>query len=195
MLMKFRAVELNRLDEETIANIRIWRNQDFVRKNMFSTHIITEEEHKKYIEKIKTDPNRGLFVYYLDGEPFGVAAYEMDLKRLMVTGGAYLINEEYQALGYGMILYYMANVIEYFHLGAKREYAEVIDVNKKALSLLYQRGFVLEKTRKDCVMIDGVSHDVYCLSGQILMPDENSKATKLVRRLIEQEPMEDMLIL
>ena len=64
----FKAVELKYLDSETILKIREWRNQEFVKKNMYSQHEITQEEHLKYIDNIRNDNNRGLFVFYLDDE-------------------------------------------------------------------------------------------------------------------------------
>lgn len=193
--MKFRAVELNRLDEETIANIRTWRNQDFIRKNMFNTHVITEEEHKRYIDKVKQDPNRGLFVFYLDGEPFGVFQYEVDLEANSVTNGNYLIDEKYQVMGYGAIMYYMIGVIQSAYLEVEKIYAEVIDTNKNAIRMHIRSGGILEGILKDYVTIDNVNHDVYRFSYLIKSPDENSRVAKLIKQLIEQEPLEDMLVL
>ena len=195
--MKFRAVELNRLDEETIANIRIWRNQDFVRKNMFHSHIITEEEHKRYIDKMKQDPNRRLFVFYLDGKPFGVTQYDADFKQriLKSTSGAYLIDEEYQAMGYGVILYHMGYMISYHHFGLRTEYVEIIDNNKSALALFYQKDYILDETYKKSVLIEGEKHEVYRLIGEIKPYNNNTKIEKMMKRLIDQEPMEDMLVL
>ena len=74
----FKAVELNRLDENTISNIRLWRNAEFVRKQSFNKHEITEQEHANYIKKLKEDPNRGIFVFYLDDEPFAVYNYNIN---------------------------------------------------------------------------------------------------------------------
>ncbi|MDE6433376.1 MAG: UDP-4-amino-4,6-dideoxy-N-acetyl-beta-L-altrosamine N-acetyltransferase [Lachnospiraceae bacterium] len=193
--MKFRAVELNRLDEKTIADIRIWRNQEFVRRNMFQTHIITEEEHRKYIDKLKMDPNRGLFVFFLDNEPFGVFQYEVNPKEHTVTNGNYLIDETYQMMGYGTIMYYMIGVIEYTCLKVEKICAEVVDTNKDALNMQIRMGGTVEKILKDHVILDGVKHDVYQFSYPLRMWDENSRIAKIARSFIDEESLEDMLVL
>lgn len=192
--MKFRAVELNRLDEETIANIRTWRNQDFVRKNMFNTHIITEEEHKRYIDKVKQDPNRGLFVFYLDGEPFGVFQYEVNPKERSVTNGNYLIDEEYQSLGYGAIMNYMIGVMEYTYLDVDRVCGEVIDTNQRALKTNLRFGVVVEEVMRNHVILEGVAHDVYRVSSQAGNPEDDHKMTRLMKRLIDWEPVEELFV-
>ncbi len=194
-MMKFRAIELNKLDEKVIADIRLWRNQDFVRKNMFHTHIITEQEHREYIEKSKKDPNKRFFVLFLDDKPFYVLYYDVNPEEHTSTKGGYLIDEEDQMYGYGTISYYMSGIIEFLYLDVKKVYAEVLDTNKKALRLHDKFGFVLEKKIKDYIEIDGVKHDVYQFSKSPQMWDENSKISKLVNRFIDQEPIEDMLIL
>lgn len=193
--MKFRAVELNRLDEETIANIRFWRNQEFVRKNMFQSHLITEEEHKRYIENVKKNPDRGLFVFYLDGEPFGVFQYELNREDNTATNGSYLIDEAYQIMGYGAIMYYMIGWIEYEYLHIDKLYAEVLDSNKEARPMQVRFGSVLEEVLKDYVEIDGVKHNVYRFSNKVNPPEKNSRIGRLVSQMIDNEPFQDMLVI
>ena len=96
--MKFRAVAIDKLDEDTVLKIREWRNQDFVREMMFNKHYITEEEHRDYVDMIKNDPNRNVFVFFLDGKPFEVFQYEIDVVDNSIHIGNYLIDIEYQCI-------------------------------------------------------------------------------------------------
>ncbi|MDO5154428.1 MAG: hypothetical protein Q4D51_00540 [Eubacteriales bacterium] len=162
---KFKAVSLKYLDDDTIANIRIWRNQDFVKTKMYSQHEISEEEHKNYIKSIKENPNRGLFVFYLDDQPFGVYQYTITPEDNSVTGGNYLVDEEYVYMGYGMIQIYFMGVIKFDVLKCDREYEETLDTNTRILTLAKKMGGKPKLIpEKRCLLEDGY-HDVYKIEG------------------------------
>lgn len=132
---KFKAIELNKLDEKTIANIRVWRNQLFVREMMYTQNIIAEEEHTNYIKSIKSDPNRGLFVFYLDDEPFGVFQYRRYNQTVpYIETGMYLIKEDYMYLGYGTLMIYFMQFIIFNVLNCRETRGEVMEYNNNALS-------------------------------------------------------------
>lgn len=193
--MKFRAVALNRLDGQTIDQIRIWRNQDFVRKNMFHPHIITEEEHIRYIEKMKKDENRELFVFYLDGDPFGIFQYELYPDERAVVSGSYLIDENYQVMGYGAIMHYMINQIICYYLDVDTIYAEVIDINKSAQKSMKRFRTEPDTILKDHIIIDGIAHDVYRYNLPVVLLDKESQIGKVTMAMITPEPLEDMVLM
>lgn len=194
MRKHFRAVELRCLDNDTVMKLREWRNQPFVKEMMFSQHDITEEEHRKYIEALKKDKNRGLFVFYLDKEPFAVLQYELNQKDRTVVTGSYLVDKQYQIMGYGCIMNYMIHVIEYCYLEADISYAEILDSNIEGIRLQKHFNGTLDDILKDYIVIDGICHDVYRYSHPIAMPDKKGKVGKLINIVIEPDSIEDMLI-
>lgn len=160
--MKFKAVELSSLDEDTIQNIRGWRNQDFVRQNMFCQDIIKSEEHNQWIQKLKADDNRNLFVFYLDDAPFGVVIYTYDTENNRVETVFYLIKEEYQQMGYGVILSYFASEIAYNVLGYDNGYGEILEHNKRVIRI---NRYIRKDIKKEQINLNGREYDIKTVKG------------------------------
>lgn len=191
----FKAVELKYLDKETTEQIRIWRNSEFIRKQSFTNHIITPEEHKNFINKIKNDNNRGLFVFYLDDEPFGVYQYEINHLNNFVTIGNYLIDEEYQYMGYGAIMLYFILEINFRILNIHKQYGEVLDTNVKSLSI-YKKLNSIEGHFREHIKINESYHDLYTIG--ILEKDYKYIKTKLkniINTIVKEEPIEHIVLL
>ena len=184
---KFKAIELNKLDGKTIANIRVWRNQPFVREKMYTQNIITEEEHTNYIKSIKSDPNRGLFVFYLDDEPFGVFQYRINPENNCVTGGHYLIDEEYQFMGYGVIMSYFIGVIDFDVLKCRKNYGEIISKNKRLIAMNKKMNVTLEGILRDHVSIDGKYYDVYCYGCLRSEWEKDNKLKNMISKIVDDD--------
>lgn len=186
---KLRAVSLDCLDDDTIRQIRIWRNQDFVRKWMFHQEMINEEEHLSWISSIKKDSSRDVYVFYLDDEPLGIYQYRVFDDGITIEVGNYLINESYIELGYGTILVYAFSQIAYKVLGFKKMYSEVLETNRKVLKLNMRSGIF---PYKEYINSDG--NKVYCFIGDIVDDNNCEMQKRLFCRLIENEPWEDRVI-
>ena len=141
---KFKAVALAHLDQETIDQIRIWRNQDFVRLQSLRQEIIDEATHQKWVEQLKGDENRHLFVCYLDDEPLGVIQLNYDPDTDMVESGEYLVSEDFQACGYGTILQFFEGAIIYEVLNYNRSCGVVLMTNTKNVRLQNRKSSVQE---------------------------------------------------
>lgn len=177
MKKRFRAVELKYLDKETINSIRRWRNQPFIRTRMYSQSEITENEHNRFIENMKNDENRGLFVFYFDEEPFGIYQYQIYPTGNYVINGYYLISEDYVGRGYGTIMSYFMLEINFEILNVNKSISEVIDINEESRSLNERIGAQLEGILREHVIIDGVYHDVYLYG--MLRSDWNKKRQQI----------------
>lgn len=59
MLIRKFGIELRRITSDDIETIRLWRNQDFVRKNMHYTQPISASQQKEWFEKL--DPKCNLY--------------------------------------------------------------------------------------------------------------------------------------
>ncbi len=179
--MKVKAVELRHLDESTIANIRIWRNQDFVSKMMYMQHFITQEEHARYVDALLGDKNRGLYVFYLDNQPFGVFQYQIHPEGNYVTSGNYLISIEDQQRGYGTIQLYFQNEIIFGHLKCNKSYGEIMSYNKKAITTNKKMGAKVEGILRQQILFGKEYVDVYCLG---LLADEWIERKKRIEPII-----------
>ena len=183
---RFKAVELNHLNQEIIGEIREWRNQDFVRKTMFTQKLISEEEHLKWIEMHKNDDDRYLFVCYLDNEPIGVIQYVYRPEYKAVETGYYLIDENYQYMGYGVIMAYFMGEIVFCDLGFERVFGRMMSSNTRAVRL--DKFLECQGERvKDVVMIDGVKHEVIMSYGNRISWEqfEKPKLIKLISKIVD----------
>lgn len=164
MKKHFKAVELKHLDDETIMKIREWRNNDFVRKMSYNQDVISLETHMQFIDDLRNDKNRGLFIFYLEDEPFAVYQYLLNPSKGYVKNSHYLIKEEYQNLGYGTLLSYFELEIIFYVLNYSKSYGEVLEYNKNVISMNKKMGATLEKVMKKEGQSNGEKQDVYCFS-------------------------------
>ncbi len=190
----FKAVELKHLDEETINKIRQWRNSDFVRTKSLNQHIITPEEHKNFIEKLKQNPNRGLFVFYLDNEPFAVYHYSLNPETNSISGSNYLTDEDYHYLGYGEILHHFSRIIIFEFFKVDYEEGEILDTNKKFIATC-QKYNTITGVLKNKVLINGEYHDIYQLklSRDYYNSIPQTHISKIYR-IVKEEPIENWLL-
>lgn len=184
----FKAVELKYLDNNTINKIREWRNQEFVREQMFTQNVIQEYEHQKWIDMIRNDDNRHLFVFYLDDNPFAVMQSRYYPEYEYVETGDYLISQEYQAMGYGTFNMYFIPEIIYHYLNYNCIHGEILDSNEKNLRNARKMGNVIKKlpeTRE----VNGKLHDVYTVDSNVYLWNEvqKYKIEKLVSKFIYEE--------
>lgn len=186
MKKRFKAIELKYLDENVIEHIRIWRNKPFVKEKMYTQHNITKEEHHCFIEKLKADSNRGLFVFFLDEEPFGVYQYDKHPNGNYMTGGNYLIDQDFQDNGYGVIQIYFMMEIIFSVIGCNKNYGEILDTNKRMIAMDKRIGAKLEGILRQQVLVNGEYHDIHCYG--ILREEwlvSKPKFEKLVFRFVE----------
>ncbi|MBE5923078.1 MAG: hypothetical protein E7271_01245 [Lachnospiraceae bacterium] len=186
--MQFKAVELKFLSDDIIKQIRNWRNQDFVRLQMFTQDIIGEKEHIKWVETIKKDENRHLFVFFLDDKPFAVVQSRYYPEYDYVETGDYLISTDYQALGYGTFLKYYTNEIMYYVLNYNTIHGEILDTNKKNINV-GKRLFNNVKKVEEPRIVAGEFHDVYIIDSCKSDWENNQKRhlEKLVNRFIDSD--------
>ena len=67
--MKDKKVVLRPLEEGDTANIVRWRNEDEVRRNLFTQALLTEEQHLRYFRTVVQSGRCKQYVIVLNGEP------------------------------------------------------------------------------------------------------------------------------
>ena len=67
---------LRPLIEADLQMVLAWRNAPEVRCNMFTSHEITEAEHRAWFDRVRDDPQSRWFIYTdAQGEPEGVVSF------------------------------------------------------------------------------------------------------------------------
>lgn len=161
---QFGDVVLRPMGEEDLDVVLDWRNADTVRRNMYTDHIISPEEHCAWFAARIADESCRLYVAEVDGTGVG-AANLVDIKRAHGTcfWGFYL-NPFVTARGLGSKIE-VAMLDMVFGSGIMRKLnCEVLSSNDRVVSLHEKFGFVHEGLFRGHIMRDGEPVDVVRLA-------------------------------
>ena len=141
--------------------VREWRNNVDIRKWMYSDHIISQEEHVRFIEELKIDNKNS---YWLagdkDGEYLGIISLNrVDLSNKNAYLGIYT-NPYNVKRGTGYALIECLKVLAFDIANLHTLKLEVIEKNKRAISFYKKAGFSKEGILRDFVFKDGKWCDV-----------------------------------
>jgi len=141
----FREIDKNDLDK-----IRNWRNAPDVRKNMFTDHIISAEEHLAWWKSLSKDISRQCLLFVHNGIDVGVVNFfdievDIDDKTKTCHWGFYLANDlkDFQAnIQAWQSLEIEAIDYAFTELGCQQLYCETFRFNKPVLEMHKRFGFV-----------------------------------------------------
>jgi UDP-4-amino-4,6-dideoxy-N-acetyl-beta-L-altrosamine N-acetyltransferase len=154
-LAKIRFVGLRKLDSSIAADIRHWRNAPHVSRYMFSRRAVGEAEHADFIDRLKADPDRELYVFYINGVPKGVLQYELRPDARRVSMGYYLKEERDMFGSYGVFAKFLFIEYAFIELGAHKVFGEALKRNEKVLALHERFGYTLEGALREHVPAAG----------------------------------------
>jgi hypothetical protein len=154
------------LREGDLELVRTWRNQDEIRNNMYTNHIISPEEHLAWYQKISKGPGVRYWIFSADGmEKIGlVHLYDIDLKNRRAFWGIYLGNLSSQGKGIGSRVEFAVLDYVFFALNLNKLNCEVLAFNKSAINFYKKFGFKEEGDFKQHIFRDGRFYDVVRLT-------------------------------
>ncbi|MEI8217693.1 MAG: UDP-4-amino-4,6-dideoxy-N-acetyl-beta-L-altrosamine N-acetyltransferase [Elusimicrobiota bacterium] len=153
--------------------ILCWRNHDAIRKWMYKDHVISSEEHRKYLHGLNNAVHcSSWIVKNIEGVYLGVLALN---KIDLVNRNAYLgiyANPVDTIPGAGTVLMECLKHVAFnlFSLHSLR--LEVIDTNERAISFYKKVGFGVEGKLRDFVCKKGSWINVDIMS--IINPEDKS---------------------
>ena len=130
--------------DEDLPLILEWRNSPSVREKMFTTHVITPEEHDAHFARIQDDPTRR-YLLCLDeqGLPVGVVTFtDIDQATGSCEWGFYLGGTTGRGTGTKML--YGAVEYAFGELGMRTIGAAVLGTNEASIRIHLRLGFQLE---------------------------------------------------
>lgn len=143
--MKDKKVVLRPLEEGDTANIVRWRNEDEVRRNLFSQALLTEEQHLRYFRSVVQCGRCKQYVIVLNDEPptdIGtVFLKNIDLGQKQAEFGIFI--GERSCRGRNLSLPATDAILEiaFEELGLDRVYLSVIGDNISAIKTYRRVGF------------------------------------------------------
>ena len=135
-------INILNLNADIQEKVRLWRNKEDIRKYMINQHIITKEEHFKWLENLKSKNDCKFWVVFFNNIPIGsVSLQNMDYDKLTSEWGFYIGEDVYTGLGLGAIIEY--NLLEYFFLKLNFTtlFGIVLDTNLLILKMHKKFGF------------------------------------------------------
>lgn len=151
------------VSSEIKARIRDIRNEEQVRKWMYTDHLISKEEHEAWLKRLDADKKNIVFIVSIDNnEPLGVLSINsIDKNHEKAEWAYYLTGSARSGLGAVLeffILDYVFNVLK-----LKKLNCEVIENNDSVISLHLKFGFQQEGFRKYNIVKNGTRIGVYLL--------------------------------
>ena len=138
-----------------------WRNHDMVRIWMYSSHIISFEEHLSFIEGLKND-NKNFYWLVRDkaGLDLGVVYLNnVDLNNKNAYLGIYA-NPNNEKLKVGKILIESLKVLAFKIWNLHTLKLEVVNLNKRAIRFYKNAGFEKEGILREFLYIDSMWHNI-----------------------------------
>jgi UDP-4-amino-4,6-dideoxy-N-acetyl-beta-L-altrosamine N-acetyltransferase len=149
------------LDDKEKEIVREWRNHADIKKWMYSDHIISNEEHARFIGGLKKDKKN---IYWLAKDKSGGYPGVISLNRVDFSNkNAYLgiyTNPYNVKRGTGYVLIECLKVLAFDKANLHTLKLEVIERNNLAISFYKKAGFCEEGRLRDFVFRDGRWCDV-----------------------------------
>lgn len=153
------------VDEEIWDLVREWRNLDDVRKYMIHDHIISKDEHKRWIERIRVGNTIKAWVIYYNKKSVGLM-YLTDINWTdkITDWGLYIADKNVRGKGVGSEA--LLNLIKrvFIDMNFNMMKTLVLDNNDVAIKLYEKIGFKKQGDVKHKIIRDNREIDVYLMS-------------------------------
>lgn len=148
-----------------------WRNQDFVRNNMYNNHIIDYDTHIHWFNKMLSSEHCKYFIYEKENVPMGVIGFtDIDKNAQKASWAFYLGSQNFR--GAGSEMEQLALDYAFNQLGLHKLSCEVLEFNYPVVEFHQKFGFNVEGIKKQDYYRDGKYYDIYQLA---LFKDEYTK--------------------
>ncbi|MEE9443824.1 MAG: UDP-4-amino-4,6-dideoxy-N-acetyl-beta-L-altrosamine N-acetyltransferase [candidate division Zixibacteria bacterium] len=176
----FRPIE--RRDLELVLK---WRNSDRIRENMYTSHVISFDEHLKWFEKISTENKTLHFIFEVDNIPLGVVNItNIDNDNKKCVWGFYIGAENApQGCGSAMGFFALEHLFE--KLGFHRVVGEAFAFNADSVKYHKRLGFIEEGVFYDYVIKDEKYEDIVTLA--ILEDRWREIKPSLIKKFFERD--------
>jgi UDP-4-amino-4,6-dideoxy-N-acetyl-beta-L-altrosamine N-acetyltransferase len=151
------------LGRDELLTVLAIRNEDPVRRNMYTCHVIGEAEHFAWAERAVGDETMRFFALVLDGEIIGATQFNViSTTHKRADWGAYL-SSRCQGKGLGAAMEVATLDYAFGPLGLEKLNGEVMAFNDRALKVHLGIGFVEEGRRRRHILRNGAWIDIHLI--------------------------------
>jgi len=137
-----------------------WRNSERIRKWMYTDHVISKDEHQKFLVDLENNNNAFYWLVKMWNNYIGVVYFlRVGFRNRNTYFGIYA-NPQSKILGVGIKLDMLAIRLAFDYAGFHSLKLEVIEDNKHVIELHKKMGFVEEGKLKDFVLKDNIWKNV-----------------------------------
>lgn len=145
------------------AQVRALRNQQEVRKYMYTSHEISEQEHASWLHSLQGNQRQEVFVAVDAGQALGVVSLNAINAQQKTADWAFYLDSERQGKGLGSLMEFWLLDYAFNEAGLEKLNCEVLASNTAVIRLHLKFGFVEEGLRRQNVLKDGQRIDVVLL--------------------------------
>ncbi|MGY6037513.1 UDP-4-amino-4,6-dideoxy-N-acetyl-beta-L-altrosamine N-acetyltransferase [Aeromonas sp. AE23HZ002T15] len=154
---------LRDIKEEELDLMLSWRNEPKVRRNMYTQHVISPEEHYSWWVSMQDRKDQIYYMYEYEEQPCGIAAFNnLDLKNENSAWAFY--SSPSAPKGTGTRMEYLMLEQAFITLNLYKLYCEVLSFNKSVISLHQKFGFEVEGIFREQHIIDCKYIDIHRLA-------------------------------
>lgn len=159
-----------------------WRNSPAVRANMYTTHVISLDEHMTWWDRTQAASDRQYFMYEYEGIPSGIVGFTAICQSNKNSSWAFYAAPS-APKGTGSRMEYLALERAFKELGLHKLYCEVLAFNSAVIKLHQKFGFEVEGRFREQYRREEEYIDIYRLG--ILASVWNAKAPEILEKLIK----------
>ncbi|MGG3804444.1 UDP-4-amino-4,6-dideoxy-N-acetyl-beta-L-altrosamine N-acetyltransferase [Metabacillus fastidiosus] len=153
-------IALREMTKSDLPLVLSWRNQEYIRKMMYNSEIISMDRHIAWFNKIQKSKTSKTLIFYFSGEPYGIVnIHQINFLKGTCEWGLYIGVEE-APRGLGTILGYLAIEYVFNSLRLRKLHAEVLDFNHKSYNFHKKMGFEQEGVLKEHIAKEGKYVDI-----------------------------------
>ncbi|KAE9648856.1 UDP-4-amino-4,6-dideoxy-N-acetyl-beta-L-altrosamine N-acetyltransferase [Pseudomonas sp. PB103] len=145
------------------AHVRTLRNQPDVRKYMYTSHEISEQEHAHWLTSLQGNPRQQVFVVIKDEQALGVVSLNAINALQKTADWAFYLDVALQGKGLGSLVEFWMLDYAFDIAGLEKLNCEVLAMNAAVVKMHQKFGFKIEGIRRQNVVKDGVRVDVVLL--------------------------------
>jgi len=156
-------VPLINASQATQAQVRKLRNQPEVRKYMYTSHEIGEDEHNHWIASLAGNTRQSVFVAMNQGHLAGVVLLSAINVAQKTADWAFYLDVAQQGKGIGSLVEFWMLDHAFNEGGLEKLNCEVLETNPSVIKMHQKFGFSIEGIRRKNILKDGCRVDVVLL--------------------------------
>ena len=145
------------------AHVRTLRNQEDVRKFMYTSHEISEQEHANWLASLQGNSRQQVFVVIKDEQAVGVVSLNAINVLHKSADWAFYLDVGLQGKGLGSVIEFWMLDYAFDVAGLEKLNCEVLAMNAAVVKMHQKFGFEIEGVRRQNILREGARIDVVLL--------------------------------